>query len=404
MHFMSSLKEILLIITLVMCSFSGGMEFNIFAPSLSQMQHDLRVGQSFSHWLITLGAIAFSISCFVTGSLEDRFTKRNILLCGVFIFSIGSLICYASNNYLLVLIGRVIQGIGGAAPIIAGVGIIVKNFSVKKQGILITLLSGSVSIGYSLSPIVGIYLSKVVPWYDDFLVLFLIGMISLLMAYFFVPKDELDAVKNKKFLEYFTCYKEIILNKKIILYVSIGFLPSAAFGVFFLASPLLFLQNMKMNASLFGNWESFNGLFFALMAFLGVYMFKKVGILKSIRIGMLSGIVYCLITFFVSLFYDEEPNVIFSTIIVLTVLSTFLCYMFSVFSFNVLPNTSMKVKSILSFMKNIIPAIIFQMLVFFDSTNFQALGFVMLGMVFITLLLVFYAMRQSDFLKSIDTS
>lgn len=84
---------------------------NVALPSIGQgLQTDLAHLQ----WVINGYTLSFAAFLLLSGSLSDRLGRRRIFLVGMVVFTVSSLACALSVHANILIIARIIQGIGGA--------------------------------------------------------------------------------------------------------------------------------------------------------------------------------------------------------------------------------------------------------------------------------------------------
>src|SRR4051812_37634889 len=82
-------------------------------PALTAMQHAFDVSTSDITWMVSAYFLAASIATPVLGRLGDMFGKERYLAVSLAAFAFGSFVCAISDNLGLMIVGRVLQGIGG---------------------------------------------------------------------------------------------------------------------------------------------------------------------------------------------------------------------------------------------------------------------------------------------------
>ena len=90
----------------------------IFLPSLPLIQSDLGVSAATAQLVLSLSMVAISFSLLVYGPLSDRFGRRPLLILGLALFLVGSLVGAIAPNIAILVAGRTIQAVGGAAPLV----------------------------------------------------------------------------------------------------------------------------------------------------------------------------------------------------------------------------------------------------------------------------------------------
>lgn len=180
---------------------------SMLIPVLPVMEKELNISSTQSSLLITCYSISSIFLIPIAGFLSDKYGRKNIILPSLMIVLIGGLICgfaswKMSNPYWILIIGRVLQGIGasGAFPIVLPlVGDLYKNDD--EASATLGVVETSNTFGKVISPIVGAALAAVV-WYMPFFLIALFSLISFLLVLFFVKqKKKTKPVRLKKFIE-----------------------------------------------------------------------------------------------------------------------------------------------------------------------------------------------------------
>ena len=66
--------------------------------------------------LITMIFLGLGFGQLLFGPLSDSFGRKPIVFIGFIVFIIASIICVTTNNFEVMIIGRVLQGIGLSSP------------------------------------------------------------------------------------------------------------------------------------------------------------------------------------------------------------------------------------------------------------------------------------------------
>jgi EmrB/QacA subfamily drug resistance transporter len=115
-------------------------------PALTAMQHAFGVSTSDITWMISGYFLAASIATPVLGRLGDMFGKERFLAVSLAAFALGSAVSAVSTDLPLMIVGRVLQGIGGGVfPL--SFGIVRDEFPLAKIPTGIALLGATAGIG-----------------------------------------------------------------------------------------------------------------------------------------------------------------------------------------------------------------------------------------------------------------
>jgi EmrB/QacA subfamily drug resistance transporter len=134
---------------------------NVALPAIA---NDLGGGLAGQQWtsnayLVTLGSLLL-----IGGSLGDIFGERRVFLAGVIGFGATSLICALAPTIEVLIAGRALQGIAGAALTPAALAVIVSTFPPAERGKAIGAWTAWGGIGTVLGPLIGGQLVDAASW------------------------------------------------------------------------------------------------------------------------------------------------------------------------------------------------------------------------------------------------
>ena len=102
-------------VALLLILFLTFLDNTIISAVLSNVQSELHSGISQLQWVVGGYALAFASLMLMCGSLGDNYGRKKIILVGVAIFCAGSVVCALAGSSTMLVIGRVIMGVGAAA-------------------------------------------------------------------------------------------------------------------------------------------------------------------------------------------------------------------------------------------------------------------------------------------------
>ena len=85
-------------------------------------------------WVVTSYMVANGIFLPLTGWLERKLGRLNFLKIFIAIFTIGSVVCTFADSLLILILGRVIQGIGGGVLMPLSQSILLQEFPQNRKG------------------------------------------------------------------------------------------------------------------------------------------------------------------------------------------------------------------------------------------------------------------------------
>src|SRR5437016_3533596 len=125
---------------------------------------DLHADLEDLQWGLNSYMLAFAALIVVAGRLADVFGRRRCLLAGAILFALASLLCGIAPSLSVLVIGRVLQGSGGALMLPAGMAIISSVYNAEERAVALGTLVGIAGVAQSIGPLVGGFLSAQVSW------------------------------------------------------------------------------------------------------------------------------------------------------------------------------------------------------------------------------------------------
>src|SRR5574344_199337 len=105
-----------------------------------------------ANWVITTYMIANAILIPLTGWLENYMGRVKFLKIFIAIFTIGSLVCALAPSLNMLVLGRMIQGIGGGPMMPISQAILISAFPYNKRGQAMALFGLAVMVFSIMGP------------------------------------------------------------------------------------------------------------------------------------------------------------------------------------------------------------------------------------------------------------
>src|SRR6478752_5504113 len=90
------------------------LDTNIVNVALPSIQADLGFSHTTLAWVVNAYMLTFGGFLLLSGRLGDLFGNKKVFLLGVVSFTAASIACAFAPNALLLVVGRAVQGLGGA--------------------------------------------------------------------------------------------------------------------------------------------------------------------------------------------------------------------------------------------------------------------------------------------------
>src|SRR6202046_4328297 len=95
---------------------------SLIIPAIPQLEHTLHTSESGASWLLTAYLLSGAIATPILGRGGDMLGKEKIIVAVLIALTVGSLLSALATTLPVMLVGRVIQGTGGAVfPLAFGI-------------------------------------------------------------------------------------------------------------------------------------------------------------------------------------------------------------------------------------------------------------------------------------------
>jgi len=169
-------------VLLIALSAVAPLSIDMFLPSMPTLSEEFDTRESTLQLAVTLFIICFAGSQLFYGAFSDRHGRRPTLIVGLTVFILGSLVALSAQSVLMLLMGRILQGLGGGAGPAVAQAIVLDVYGRERAGRVIAYMAIALPLAPAVAPIVGGVLHDLWGWHAVFVTLSVLGT-ALLVAY-----------------------------------------------------------------------------------------------------------------------------------------------------------------------------------------------------------------------------
>ncbi len=177
-------------------TFMAVLDSTIVNVGLPKIMASFGVGIDKIEWVITAYMLALAVALPTSGWLSDRFGYKRMYFMGMLLFTIGSFLCGISGNENLLIISRVIQGLGAGTIMPLGMAIVFREFPPEQRGIAVGFWSIAAAASVSFGPLIGGFLVDNFNWQLIFDVNVPVGIVGLI-ATIIIQQEYIHPVKKR---------------------------------------------------------------------------------------------------------------------------------------------------------------------------------------------------------------
>ncbi len=134
---------------------------NVAIPSVVR---DLAITSTQVQWVQESYTLVFASLLLVFGTLADRFGRRHLLIIGVTVFALASISAALAQSGELLILSRLVQGVGGAMILPTSLSIINATFRGKERGIAFAIWGSTIGGMAAVGPLLGGWLTTYFSW------------------------------------------------------------------------------------------------------------------------------------------------------------------------------------------------------------------------------------------------
>jgi len=179
-------KKILPLI-LATAIFMQMLDSTILNTSLPSIAKDLNESPLNMQNAIISYVLTLALFMPVSGFLADKFGTKKVFIISLILFSLGSLLCSLSPNLTVLVVSRVIQGVGGSLMTPVGKLALIKTFDKSELLKAMNFAIIPALIGPVLGPLIGGYMVDYLSWHWIFLINLPIGILGIVLSVKYMP-------------------------------------------------------------------------------------------------------------------------------------------------------------------------------------------------------------------------
>jgi DHA2 family multidrug resistance protein len=160
-------------------TFMAVLDATVVNTGLPKIMASFGVGLDKIEWVITAYMLAMAVMLPTSGWLADRFGYKRMYFLGLLLFTMGSFLCGLSQNENMLIMSRVIQGMGAGTLQPLGLAIITREFPVKQRGLAIGFWGIAAAASVSFGPSIGGFIVDNFNWQLIFGINIPVGLLAM---------------------------------------------------------------------------------------------------------------------------------------------------------------------------------------------------------------------------------
>jgi EmrB/QacA subfamily drug resistance transporter len=178
------------LVTMMISSFVATFTSSALNLAIPAISAEFEASATLMNWIMTAYILCSAMFSVPFSRLADIAGRRVIYITGVIIFSLFAGLCAFASSVPMMIVFRVIQGIGGAMIFCTNTAILVNAFPREKRGKVLGYMVMTTYAGLSLGPVLGGVLTHNIGWRSVFFTMMIFGVLAVGIALVGLPRTD----------------------------------------------------------------------------------------------------------------------------------------------------------------------------------------------------------------------
>jgi EmrB/QacA subfamily drug resistance transporter len=131
------------------------LDTTVVNVALERLGRDLHAGFSTLQWVVNGYTLSLASLILLGGALGDRYGRRRVFVIGVIWFALASALCGLAPTAPMLIVARMLQGVGGALLTPGSLALIAASFHQRDRSAAVGAWSGLSGVAGAVGPFVG---------------------------------------------------------------------------------------------------------------------------------------------------------------------------------------------------------------------------------------------------------
>lgn len=180
--------RLLVTVCVILAMFMAAIEVTIVATAMPAI-----VGQignfSLYTWVFSAFLLTQAATIMMFGKLADLYGRRPVLIAGISVFLLGSVLCGLARSMMMLIIFRLIQGLGAGSIQPVAMTIIGDLYTLDERAKIQGYLASVWGVAAIIGPLAGGFIVQVISWPWIFWINVPIGLITIAGVLLFLHEN-----------------------------------------------------------------------------------------------------------------------------------------------------------------------------------------------------------------------
>jgi DHA2 family multidrug resistance protein len=188
--------------SVMLATFMVVLDSSVANVALPHIAGNLSASTDESTWVLTSYLVANAIMLPAAGWIARRIGRVRLLLLSILLFTVASLLCGMALTMPMLIVARVLQGVGGGGMLPLAQSILLESFPPRQHGTAMAAYGIGVIVAPIIGPTLGGWITDSYSWRWIFYVNLPVGLLALFMVNLYVEDPPYLRHKFKGAIDY----------------------------------------------------------------------------------------------------------------------------------------------------------------------------------------------------------
>ena len=185
-HWTPTANPWLIAVSVMTATFMVVLDSSVANVALPHIAGNLSASTDEATWVLTSYLVSNAIMLPATGWITRRFGRKRLLMVSILIFTGASMLCGMAFNMPMLIMARVLQGVGGGGMQPLAQSILLESFPPKEHGKAMAVYGAGVVVAPVIGPTLGGWITDSYSWRWIFYINLPVGVLAFFLAGMFV--------------------------------------------------------------------------------------------------------------------------------------------------------------------------------------------------------------------------
>jgi DHA2 family multidrug resistance protein len=172
--------------SVMLATFMVVLDSSVANVALPHIAGNLSASTDESTWVLTSYLVANAIMLPASGWIARRIGRKRLLILSIIIFTFASLLCGVSINMPMLVVARILQGLGGGGMQPLAQSILLESFPPRQHGTAMAVYGAGIVVAPVIGPTLGGWITDSYTWRWIFYINLPVGLLALFMVNLYI--------------------------------------------------------------------------------------------------------------------------------------------------------------------------------------------------------------------------